>query len=106
MPASATDRVSGPATESPPTPDRPGIAGTRPRLGFNPTSPVAAAGIRTDPPPSLPIAAGSSPAATATAAPLELPPGARAVSYGLRVVPKRVSEDDDIPNSARPSCRD
>lgn len=80
MPASATERVSGPATDRPPTPERPGIDGTRPRLGFSPTSPVAAAGIRTDPPPSDPTAAGSSPAATATAAPLDDPPGARAVS--------------------------
>ena len=75
-----TVRASGPATASPPRFVKPGLAGMRPRDGFRPTSPVAAAGMRTEPPPSDPGANGSSPAATATAAPPLEPPGPSAVS--------------------------
>ena len=58
-----------------------------PRLGLSPTSPHADAGIRIDPPPSLPCPAGTRPAATAAAVPPEEPPGERDRSYGLRVGP-------------------
>jgi hypothetical protein len=50
-------------------------AGTTPRPGFTPTSPQQAAGIRTEPSPSLPCAIGTMPLATAAAAPPEEPPG-------------------------------
>ena len=60
---------------------------TRPREGLRPTSPHMAAGIRIDPPPSLALAAGTMPEATAAAAPPEDPPGLWSVSHGLRVGP-------------------
>ena len=47
----------------------------RPRWGLMPTRCVQAAGIRTEPAPSEPIAAGTMPAATAAALPPEDPPG-------------------------------
>ena len=52
-------------------------------------SPHSDAGMRTEPPASDPIAAGASPAATATAEPLDEPPGTRcvAVSHGFHGVP-------------------
>ena len=49
--------------------------GMRECVGFRPTVPVNDAGIRMEPPPSLPRAMGTIPAATAAALPLELPPG-------------------------------
>lgn len=47
---------------------------TRPRVGLSVTSPQIAAGIRSEPPPSLPWASGTRPAATAAADPLLDPP--------------------------------
>ena len=52
--------------------------------------PLKAAGMRTEPPVSVPMATGTSPAATATAEPDEEPPGMRsspAGEAGLRGVP-------------------
>ena len=60
---------------------------TRPRVGFSPTSPQAAAGMRIEPPPSEPVAAGTRPAATAAPEPPDEPPGVRVGSQGLRVMP-------------------
>ena len=60
--------------------------------GLNPTSPVCEAGRRIEPPPSVPTAAGTRPAATlATAPPLD-PPGVSAGAQGLPVVPNSVFE--------------
>ena len=64
-----------------------GWAGTRPKLGFSPTLPQKAAGMRTDPAPSVPTLSGPRPAATAAAVPPEDPPGVRVGSHGLRVMP-------------------
>src|SRR5947209_1047447 len=64
-----------------------GCGETRPRLGFIPTIPQHAAGIRIEPPPSDPVAAGTIPAATAAAEPPEEPPGVRSPRHGLRVMP-------------------
>src|SRR5438132_8326944 len=47
----------------------------RPYVGFNPTTPVNAAGCRIDPPVSVPVAPGARKAATAAAEPPEEPPG-------------------------------
>src|SRR5512139_3026365 len=55
--------------------------------GLRPTSPQHAAGMRIDPPPSDPVASGTSPAATAAAEPPDDPPGERASDHGLRVEP-------------------
>jgi hypothetical protein len=72
----------------------------RPRVGFRPTSPQHEAGIRIEPPPSLPWASGSIPDATAAAAPPEEPPGVRSVSHGFLTGPKRRGSDTGrMPNS-------
>ena len=84
---SRTVRASAPNTLSPSHPSRAGCVETRPRLGFIPTSAQHAAGIRSDPPPSEPVAHGTIPDATAAADPPEEPPGVRVVSQGLRVTP-------------------
>ncbi len=84
---SPTVRASAPNTLNPSHPSRAGWVETRPRLGFIPTRPQHAAGIRIDPPPSDPVAHGTMPAATAAAEPPEEPPGVRAGSHGLRVTP-------------------
>ncbi len=58
--------------------------------------------MRSEPPPSLPCAIGTSPAATAAAEPPEDPPGVRSRSHGLRVGPvKRGSVVGRIANSGR-----
>src|SRR4051794_14240851 len=49
--------------------------------------PVNAAGMRTDPPPSVPTASGALPAAPAPAAPPLDPPGGREGAQGVRVIP-------------------
>ena len=49
--------------------------------------PVKAAGWRIEPPVSVPVAAGTSRAATAAAEPPEEPPGTRFGSQGLRTGP-------------------
>src|SRR5258708_1506173 len=56
----------------------------RNRDGLRPTSPQHAAGMRMDPPASVPWAIGTTPAATSAAAPPEEPPGDRDGSCGLR----------------------
>jgi hypothetical protein len=64
-----------------------GPFGIRPNVDFNPIRPVKPAGMRMDPPPSLPEARGRRPPATAAAEPPEEPPGVRCGSQGLCVVP-------------------
>ena len=60
----------------------------RPTVVFRPVVPQRAAGMRTEPPVSLPRAMGTSPEATATAEPLLEPPGTWGVScQGLCGVP-------------------
>ena len=84
---SATVRASGPNVLSPSQCSPGRLVETRPRVGFIPTSPQHAAGIRIEPPPSEPVAHGTIPAATAAAEPPEEPPGVRVRSHGLRVIP-------------------
>ena len=65
--------------------DRPaGPCDTRPREVLRPTRPHTLAGMRIDPPPSLPWAIGTNPPATAAAAPPLDPPASRPVSHGVR----------------------
>ena len=72
----------------------------RPWLGFMPTRPEKAAGMRVDPPPSLAVAIGTSPAATAAADPPLEPPGVRSRFHGLRVTPQAlVLVKLSVPNS-------
>src|SRR3989338_5339132 len=63
--------------------------------------PESEAGCRTDPPVSDPKAAGTSPAATATADPPEEPPGTLFVFHGFFVGPyAEFSVEDPIANSS------
>src|SRR5580700_8021395 len=59
----------------------------RPQVVLSPAVPQQAAGMRTEPPVSLPYATSASPVATATADPLEEPPGTRVGSRGFTGVP-------------------
>jgi hypothetical protein len=81
-------RVRTPSVTSGSSP-RSGANEMRPLEALSPTRPQHAAGIRSDPPPSLPWARGTAPAATAAADPPEDPPGVSEVSHGLRVGPVR-----------------
>ena len=54
----------------------------RPKVGFKPTVPQNADGMRTDPPVSVPIAMNAMPVATAAPEPPEEPPG---MHWGLCV---------------------
>src|SRR5688500_5141685 len=66
-----------------------------------PVMPQNAAGWRTEPPVSEPVANGTTPAATSAAAPPDEPPGTRVVSHGLRTGPKcELSFDEPIANSS------
>ena len=85
---SATERVSTPSVARKLWPES-GPDEIRPRAGFSPTSPQQAAGIRIEPPPSLPCAIGTIPAATAAAEPPLEPPGVRSRFHGLWVAPNR-----------------
>src|ERR1700743_3473153 len=60
---------------------------TSPTVGFNPTTPFTAAGQVTEPSVSVPIAASTSPAATAAPLPEEEPHGSRSSAKGFRVWP-------------------
>jgi hypothetical protein len=76
--------------------------GTSPCVGFSPTSPQAAAGMRTLPPWSTPSASSTSPAATAALEPEEEPPAERLGSIGFRAAPKTlVSPKPDAEKSSR-----
>ena len=62
--------------------------------------PQKLAGMRRDPPPSLPVAMGHRPAATAAAAPPLDPPGVLSVFHGLRPsTPREFSQVPTMPNS-------
>src|SRR5204863_679815 len=64
-----------------------GYTGTRPGVVRKPTTPQKAAGVRSDPPRSVPCASGPIPVASATAAPPLEPPHVSAGFHGLRVAP-------------------
>src|SRR5262245_51270917 len=84
--ASSTERVSGPGVSSVELRGRTPYVLIRPAVTLRPTVPHQAAGSRTDPPVSVPMAIGARPAATATPEPLDEPPGVRCTlrSQGLR----------------------
>src|ERR1700686_5644160 len=86
---------------NPPQPSpRSGPIGLRARVGFNPNTPDAEAGTRTEPPPSLACATGTRRAATAAAAPPDDPPEECARFHGFRVGPNsRDSVVGIMPNS-------
>ena len=64
------------------------ISAILPKLGLIAYTPHQAAGIRTEPPPSLPWAIGTRPAATAAALPPDEPPAFRERSKGVLVAPE------------------
>ena len=67
-----------------------------------PVMPQKAAGWRIEPPVSVPVAAGTSRAATAAAEPPEEPPATRSRLQGLRTAPKaEFSLDEPIANSSQ-----
>jgi hypothetical protein len=82
-----TSRASGPTQSRVVRAGRTPVRLTRPNEGFSPYTPQHAAGMRMEPPVSLPSAKSTRPAATATAEPLEEPPGTRPGARGLRGVP-------------------
>src|SRR5689334_21890499 len=89
MPSStaATSAPSGPTVSMEDASGYTPSSGTRPQVVFRPAIPQQAAGIRTEPPVSVPRATSASPAATATAEPLDDPPGSRPGSSGFIGVP-------------------
>ncbi len=91
---SATVRACGPMCATVPIGES-GYAGTLPKCALMPTVPVKAAGMRTEPPPSVPTASGPSPAAIEAHAPPEDPPGVVSSRQGLRVIP--VSGESVLP---------
>src|SRR5680860_721883 len=84
---SRTDRLRQPMTTVIGVTYMWGPRGIRPAVPFIPTSPQNAAGMRIEPPPSPPVASGTSPPATADALPADDPPGVRAGFHGLPVTP-------------------
>ena len=81
---------------------------------MRPNSPQQEEGIRIDPPPSVPVAIGVTPAATLAADPPDDPPTVRDRSHGLRVIPDAAdSVVGNNPNSGvvvlangtSPACR-
>ena len=85
---SCTVRAMGPCTEKGDHARVAGHTGTRPGAERNPTTLQKLAGLRSEPPMSLPSAMGIMPQASATAAPPLEPPHVFERSYGLRVAPK------------------
>src|SRR3712207_5365813 len=65
-----------------------GKTGTLPNCAFIPNTPQKDAGMRMEPPPSVPSAKGVTPAATEVAAPALEPPGVLEVAQALRVTPE------------------
>jgi hypothetical protein len=85
---SGTDRAIGPAWSKLGASGKQPSSGTRPWLGLKPTTPHHAAGIRIEPPESVPRAASASPAASAAAEPPLEPPARRPGATGFGTVPK------------------
>ncbi len=83
-----TSRARGPTVSSDTLTGHTPSVGTHPVVGFIPTTPHIDAGIRFEPPVSVPMAQSHIAVATATADPPDDPPVTRRGSCGLRVVPK------------------
>src|SRR5262245_39469442 len=84
---SATDRPSGPLTLKPIPGKGSGAVVTSPTVGRSATRLLKLAGLRSEPPRSLPSAIGSMPVASATAAPPLDPPALFVRSKGFSVRP-------------------
>ena len=86
---SSTVRARRPCVASMSQPRARAGAAIRPGVGRIETTSQKLAGVRTEPPKSVPCARGTIPVATATAEPPEEPPDVSATSKGLRVGPQR-----------------
>ena len=75
--------------------------GTRPSDGFIPDSPQADDGIRSEPPPSEPVASGTMPEAMAAALPPDEPPAVCSRFHGLRVAPNSGFSVSGLPSEFR-----
>src|SRR5579872_5747834 len=88
---SATVRAIGPTTpiraNGPQDSGKCPVEGMRPGVGFRPQMPLKCAGMRIEPPPSLPTPPADIPEAIAAASPPLDPPGVRSTSHGLFVRP-------------------
>src|SRR5262249_13967924 len=84
---SCTERASTPWLITSAKGESAGYCGMRPNDGFRPTRPVWAAGMRIEPPPSLPWLNGLTPAVVSDEAPPDELPGECLRFHGLRVVP-------------------
>gem|GEM_PF-1987448 len=84
---SAAEWASGPAVSRVTEIGAMPCLGTRPTVGRKPVTPQSAAGTRTEPPVSVPMAAGTSRPPTAAPEPPLLPPGILARSQGFRIEP-------------------
>src|SRR5262249_18413084 len=95
---SATVRAIGPPVDS--GDQEPSSSVTRPGDGRKPTMLLNAAGLRSQPPVSLPVAIGTMPVVSAAAAPPLLPPTVFARLYALCVAPNTgLNVFDPAPNS-------
>src|SRR6266481_2598842 len=83
---STTLRLSGPTWSRDHDSDATPTREARPKVGLRPTVPHSAAGIRMDPPVSLPRATCTTALATAAPEPPLDPPGVRSGAQGLPVV--------------------
>src|SRR5579862_7955700 len=102
--ASATVLVIGPVCESTAI-ALGGKIGTRPYDGFRPKTPLKDAGMRIDPPASVPRASGPRPHATAAAAPPDDPPEVRSRHHAFLVTPSSGESVTPFqPNSKSSSC--
>jgi len=79
--------ASGPCVETS-SHDGIGRRPINPAVGFRPARPQNAAGVRIEPPPSVPVASGTRPAASAAPDPPDEPPGDHSSPHGFRVGPK------------------
>ena len=80
-------RVIGPTWSSVGESGKTPSTDTSPKVGLSPTMPQYEAGIRIEPPVSVPSAKSQTPAATSAAEPLLEPPEVRLRSCGLYVIP-------------------
>jgi hypothetical protein len=80
---SATLSAIGPTTSRVDEREKAPSVGTRPEVGLKPTAPDRAAGIRSEPPVSLPMAMSAIPSMTETTAPDDEPPVTLDRSRGL-----------------------
>src|ERR1700727_2010010 len=84
------------------------MRGVAPKLGLNPTTPLKAAGLITEPSVCVPSASGTIPAATDAADPDDDPPGVCLLFHGLTVGPgcrQANSVDTVLPKIVAPGLR-